>query len=161
MRFLTFIICAMVAGVAAACVPDGETTTERIKRHEGFVSCVYKDIYGNHTIGWGHLLSKPVDSFMCWDEKYADAVLAHDIAYSATTAAHDFGSSYPLLPAVPASVLTELAFWIGGAGLAQFTDFLRFMRQGDYAGAANDLDGTLLASQVPARAGELSCLLRG
>ena len=160
MKLLVFLTFLIFFRISSACVPEGETTIDRIKRHEGLSLCVYEDFYGNPTIGYGHLLTKPVAHEMCWNDAYANVVLERDVAYSAISAAHDFGNAYPLLPSLQASVLTELAFWIGGAGLSKFTDFLALMRQGDYAAAADDLDGTLLAKQVPGRAKELSCLLR-
>jgi len=158
----------MVAGIfmmispaaAKECDPWIERLEDRIKRHEGVQKCVYDDIYGNPTIGVGHLLKKPVPENLCWKIKKINATLAQDLERARDGARHDFGDGWHLQPVLARDVLTEMAFWIGPGALSHFNRFLSLTRAGRYQDAAADLLTTKLARQVPARTRELACLLR-
>lgn len=143
-----------------AALPD-ETLKERIIRHEGRRKCPYQDTRGNWTQGIGHLLPQhAVDEKNCWTGQKVDTVFNHDLERAEQNAHADFGHGFYSLPADAQDILTELSFWIGGAGLSRFTTFMDLIGKGEYAEAAVDLEQTLLARQVPGRTKELACLLQ-
>ncbi len=157
----------LVAAVLASVSSQGwaedcgdDTLQERVIRHEGYRACVYEDIYGNPTIGVGHLLKRPVPDDLCWDRHKVYATLAHDLERAERGAARDYGKGFHSLPEHVREVLSEMAFWIGPAGLSRFHGMMTDIRRENYAGAAVELLDSRLAKQVPGRAQELACLLR-
>ncbi len=164
MPFRALLLGALIlSGIAPAsavtrCDP-GEGLTDRLIRHEGWRECVYHDQYGNPTIGVGHLLKRPADPELCWGGARIHANLSHDIERAEDAARHDLGQSYYALPDTQRAVLIEMAFQIGGRGLAHFTRMLDAARAGDYALAAQEILNSKLAHQTPVRAAELACLM--
>ena len=163
MRIPTVIL---VAGLALAGPADainciaGEEMRNRITRHEGIRRCVYKDQFGNPTIGVGHRLHEPVPDDLCWDIVKIAAVLALDIEHARGNAKHDLGEeAWDRTPYIQQDVLTEMAFQIGGNGLMHFRKMLAAVRDGDFELAAAELLDSRLARQTPKRAKELACLM--
>lgn len=144
---------------ASSCDTD-ETLVERLVRHEGKAPCVYGDIYGNPTIGVGHLLMKPVDPDLCWTAEKIMSALDHDIDRAGDNARFDYGSGFYTLPHDVQDILTEMAFQLGGSGLAGFRQTLAAIRAGDYELAADNMLRSRWAMQTPNRAEELACLMR-
>ena len=145
--------------VATNCIA-GEEMRNRITRHEGIRRCVYKDLYGNPTIGVGHKLHEPVPDDLCWDIVKIAAVLALDIEHARGNARHDLGEdAWAATPLIQQDVLTEMAFQLGGNGLMHFRKMLAAVREGDFETAAVELLDSRLATQTPKRAQELSCLM--
>jgi lysozyme len=105
----------------------------------------YTDTVGKITIGIGRNLT---DDGISLAE--AQAMLANDI--NRVTAELDANASWWRLMSEPAQrVLANLCFNMGWGSLAQFTTFLGYMRQHDYAAAARDLQGTAWYGQVGER----------
>ena len=145
---------------AADCV-SGEEMSNRITRHEGIRRCVYKDQFGNPTIGVGHMLHDPVPANLCWDISKIAAVLALDIEHARGNAIHDLGEeAWSRTPPTQQDVLTEMAFQLGGIGLMHFRRMLAAVRAGDFNKASEELLDSRLARQTPKRAAELACLMR-
>ena len=157
---LCFALLVATGGVALAC-NTLETLESRLIRHEGMRSCVYYDQFGSPTIGVGHLLKPPVKN-ICWDREKVLSVLRNDIARARANARHDVGSAavweHRLSP-TRRNVLTELAFQLGGSGLARFHGMLDAVALGDYDFAAKMLVRSKLGRQTPRRANELACLM--
>lgn len=57
--------------------------------------------------------------------------------------------------------LANLCFNLGPTKLLKFTQFLDFMRSGQFQSAAADLEGTLWASQVGERCARIVALIKG
>jgi lysozyme len=120
--------------------------------HEGRVPHAYQDSLGFWTIGVGHLIDERKGGRL--PEPIIDALLDHDIE------AH----TRPLLVALPwvaqldpvrQTVLYDMAFNLGVAGLLKWTGTLAAIRGGRFAEAAIRMRGSLWASQVKSRATRL------
>lgn len=131
---------------------------EHIRRHlvadEGVRLFPYKDTVGKLTIGVGRNLDDVGISAM---EAYD--LLDHDI----DKAVHGLVNRYPwfvdLYP-VRQAVLVNLAFNLGGAGLAKFVNTLAAVERGDYDAAARGLRMSLWFRQVqPSRSSRLIQML--
>ena len=161
MRTMVWLAIALIlAFLVFSALANAETLEQRIERHEGYRECVYMDTLGNPTIGFGHLLKRPVPENLCWSKNKIHAVLAHDIDRAGKNAAFDYGAGFHALPDVVKDVLTEMAFQLGGSGLARFGVFLGYIQKSEYERAADDLLGTRVAKQAPGRIMELAALLR-
>ena len=154
------IVLPVFIGAAAHACGTAETLTERLIRHEGFEPCVYVDTLGNPTIGVGHLLARPAPGDLCWPDSKVRAVLYHDILRAEANARHDVGHGFDALPDGQRAVLIEMAFQLGGRGLAEFHHMLAAVREGDFARAAAEIIDSRLDHQTPARAEELAALMR-
>lgn len=133
-----------------------------IERHEGFVAQPYVDSEGYWTRGFGehdgvNEHSAPVTR----EEALANLAVRLDKARAdARAVAQDV--VFDRLDSVRADALTELAYNLGKSGLASFTPFLGYVRQGDYSSAAYHLlvntSGQLqkYTTQVKARAVEIA-----
>ena len=137
-------------------------TKKRIKDHEGFSPTVYEDSLGYKTVGYGHLLTDK-DHFVV-GEIYTPEELNHlfdkdyDIAFSN---AHDLieDKDIPYDPMVE-SVLIEMSFQLGLPRLKKFVRFIEGLQEEDYKKAADEMIDSRWAKQTPARAYELSTLIR-
>jgi lysozyme len=65
------------------------------------------------------------------------------------------------LPEPQQRALTDMAFNLGVTGLLKFHEFLGFMQAHNFEWAADDLNTTLWARQVPNRARRVQALIRG
>jgi len=149
-----------VLGSAAGC-DLAEGLHARLIRHEGVRTCVYDDVYGNATIGVGHLLRKPVYA-SCWPRDHIMAVFHHDIARARAGARSALGSPLAWTNLAPAQreVLVEMAFWLGPGGLRGFHRMLGAVRAGDMTRAAAEIEDSKIGAEFASRAGELACILR-
>ena len=137
-------------------------TKQRIKNHEGFSPVVYTDTLNFRTIGVGHL---------CTDkDKFEDGVIytKEELEYLfeedyniAFNNAHDLleDKDIPYDPMVE-SVLIEMAFQLGLPRLKKFIKFIQGLQEEDYSKAADEMIDSRWAKQTPARAYELSTLIR-
>lgn len=139
---------------------------ERLREHEGLRLQVYDDatgayikpgsrVTGNPTLGFGTLLSAPGGI----TEAEAEMLLRNrvNIAIDGVKA---------LLPTVRASndarfdVLVEMAFQMGVAGLAKFTNTLQAVREQRWGDAADGMLASTWALQAPGRAQALAKVMR-
>jgi len=129
---------------------------------EGSRATRYRDSAGHWTIGVGHNLdASPLPSG--WREPLTqtqiDELFSRDV--SRTLAGLDQHlPGWRSRPEPVARSLANMAYNLGVAGLLGFTTFLRLISEGRYADAASDLNGTLWARQVGARATRIEALLR-
>ena len=124
---------------------------ERVKRHEGFRSHVYKDTLGNYTIGYGHLLTDLT-------KKQAEAILVDDLFIAESLLLHR--APYVIqLPLVVQGVFVEMVFQLGKR-FFQFKKMQTAARQSDWKTVADETLNSKWAKQTPNRAAELADLVR-
>lgn len=137
-------------------------TKQRIKSHEGIIMEVYSDSLGLKTLGIGHLLTDK-DNFeegVTYPMEVINKLFEEDynIAFND---AHDLleDKDIPYDPMVE-SVLIEMAFQLGLPRLKKFIKFIQGLQEEDYKKAADEMIDSRWAKQTPARAYELSTLIR-
>ena len=131
---------------------------ERLKavliRHEGLRLKPYRDTVGKLTIGVGRNLD---DRGISKDE--ALYMLENDIRI----AEEELDQRIPWwrdLDDVRQEILLNMAFNLGVPGLMKFKNFLRALREGNYARASDEMLASKWAIQVGRRADELSRAMR-
>ena len=141
-----------------------EIATARIRPNEGLRLQVYDDatgmplvknshVVGNPTIGYGRLICVPHGI----TEAEAEYLLANDVEIAAEQAATL--DPWPKLDPVRQSVLIEMVFQMGIAGVRGFHNTLAAMSRGDYAAAAEGMRASAWARQTPHRAHMLADLM--
>lgn len=123
---------------------------DQLRRDEGFRAHPYRDSVGKVTVGYGRNLDD-----VGLSEAEADFLLSSDIE----AATMRLESTFPWtmgLDEVRKSVLLNMTFNMGIAGLAQFRQMLEAVKTGDYAGAAREMLDSKWAQQVGSRAQRLS-----
>lgn len=142
------------------------TIADRLLDHEGLRLQVYDDatgayirpgtrVVGNPTIGIGTLICAPGGI----TEAEARLLLENRIAI-ATAAADKLTSGLRQAEPVRFDVLVEMAFQIGGAGLAKFANTLQAVREKRWGDAADGMLASLWARQTPKRAQALAKVMR-
>jgi lysozyme len=126
---------------------NGETYT---KLREGLTLVAVKDSRG-WEIGYGHN-SPDIGDGTTWTEAQAEAQFATDYAKAQRNAALVLGSAWPGLDYVRRCALTDMAYELGGTGLAQFHHMLLAIGQGAWDTAQEACLDSAYAKQVPARA---------
>jgi lysozyme len=117
---------------------------------------------GTPTIGEGHTGPEVVPGLI-WTDGQIDAAKAKDIALATSRAAAAVGAEWPRIDAVRQAALIDMAFELGGAGLAGFRHMLAAVRIGEWS-AAHDfaLDSKVAREQAPKRwACDAAMLLTG
>lgn len=124
-----------------------------IERHEGFRSKPYHCTAGKLTIGIGRNLD---DVGITKDE--ALGLLSNDLARCVLDAAKFpwFNS----LSAVRQDVVLSMLFQLGLGGFSEFRKFMAALSAGNFEKAADEMLASEWAHQTPARAGELSQMMR-
>lgn len=138
---------------------------ERLLEHEGLRLTAYDDasgkpiqrgsqVIGNPTIGIGTLICAP--GGITKDEAIYLLNNRISIAKDAAT------KMVPGLVADPVrfDVLTEMAFQMGGEGLAKFTNTLQAIREKRWDDAADGMLDSRWAQQTPVRAQALAAIMR-
>lgn len=139
---------------------------DRLRTNEGFRGTCYDDatgkpigpgsqVIGKPTIGIGTLLCSPGGI----TPAEAQMLLTNRIAI-ATAAADQLVPGLQQSDPVRFDVLTEMAFQMGGDGLAKFTNTLQAVREGRWNDAADEMLASVWAQQTPARAQRLSQVMR-
>ena len=138
---------------------------DQLKIDEGTRNVVYVDTTGNPTAGTGHklvgteLTDYPVGSTV--PDEVIEAWFVADVAR-----AIDAAEKVPAIPfyAQPDAVqdsLVNMVYNMGPGGVEGFPHFLACLRAHDYAGAAHELETSLWAQQVGARANRIIEAIRG
>ena len=126
-----------------------------IKCHEGYRGEVYEDSEGVLTCGWGHALhvgsvvSKEIAQLFFDDDfrKALAAAIAIEIDNGLT------------LNNVRHSVLVNMCFNMGYAGVCKFKKFIAAMAREDWASAAKEMLDSKWAKQVGYRADQLAFMM--
>ena len=148
---------------------DRERLLERLKRHEGFRSHVYKCPAGKWTIGYGRNVD-PDGGGGGISEGEAEILLKADILGMTTFIVWEF-DWFKTLDWVRQEVLVEMAFQLGFSGLlTKFPRTLAAIGQGNFAGAADEmrwkdplafkLKPSAWHEQTPTRCKELVAMMR-
>ena len=133
-----------------------------IKRHEGFRRGVYLDTRGNHTAGWGHLLTSrdPHHESEQWrNMDYLDALFEEDY-HAALAAVSSLSTTYQALDLRAQYVLMDMAFNLGHYRLSRFKKMWKAIDNFDYATAADEMLDSKWRKQVKNRAVELAEMMR-
>lgn len=142
------------------------TLIDRLRQHEGLKLQAYDDatgavikpgsrVIGNPTIGVGTLIG-PGGGIT---EDEAEYLLANRVQI-AQKAAESLAPELQKEDPVRFDVLVEMAFQMGGAGLAKFENTLQAVRDRRWNDAANGMLASTWAMQTPARAKALAEVMR-
>mgnify|MGYP003137695568 FL=1 len=147
------------------------TIKERIKAHEGFRDKAYDDSLGIPTIGWGHMI-RPEDNIQL-DRKYSKDYLSElfdkDFEIALKGAKQLIEEHIPNLYTlglkqgeieVIQGVLIEMIFQMGYPRVSKFKKTLKAMDEGKFNIAADEMIDSRWHTQTPARAKELSTIIR-
>jgi lysozyme len=107
---------------------------------------------GTPTIGVG-CTGPDIVPGLVWTDAQIDAAKADRIALAMRRACLDLGPDcWSKLDIVRQAVLVDMAYQMGGAGLAKFKNMLSAIRTGDWLSASDALlDSTVARSQAPER----------
>lgn len=123
---------------------------EQLKRHEGLALKLSNCPAGYPTMGYGHRADiNPIS------ETAADQILKDDLDLFIPAVIENF-PVYKKLNKARKWVLINMAFNLGIAGLKNFVNTLKFIEDGEYKEAAENMLLSRWAGQVGARARELS-----
>ena len=132
-----------------------QSDTELIKISEGYRSCMYKDSVGIKTICYGYNLERSCaraavtavggnyDAVMdggCLTQSQCNSLLDTEVKSAEQGERSIYGSKVSCQCAV--SVLVDMTYNLGQAGLASFHTFNSLMEQGKWVDATNDLKTT-------------------
>lgn len=117
---------------------------ESIKKEEGLKLNVYRDQFGNLTVGYGHLLR--VGSVI--PIEVAEILFEADYQ----RACKEYDSLALSLDPVRRGVIIDMIFNIGINGVMKFTQMLNHLRDKNWIRAAYELMDSAYGSQVPNRA---------
>lgn len=140
---------------------------DRLLEHEGLRLQVYDDatgayirpgtrVIGNPTIGIGTLICSPGGI----TEAEARLLLENRVKIAHESAESLVGPAFRAAEPVRFDILTEMAFQMGGAGLARFTNTLQAVRERRWSDAADGMLASTWALQTPARAKALAEVMR-
>lgn len=135
--------------------------TGDLQRDEGFRAEAYPDPISHGapwTIGYGHT-GREVHPGLVWTQDQANNALAMDIAATA----QGLDTALPwwrMLNDARQDCLVNQAFNMGVHELAQFSQYLGFVKTGHFDAAAEDEMHTLWARQVGARAARLALQMK-
>jgi lysozyme len=127
----------------------------QLVKHEALRLKPYFDTVGRLTIGVGRNLDAEGVT-----EDEARYLLSGDIDRVVRGLFARYPEWFPSLDPPRQAVLVNMAFNMGLAGLAGFTRMLDCIARGDFAGASEEMTRSKWASQVGARAAELSVQMR-
>lgn len=118
--------------------------------NEGLTLIAKPDAKGKWEIGYGHDI--PPSPGLSWSRQQADDQFAIDYPLACSRAKADVGADfYSAMCPQRQAVLNDIAYEIGGAGLAAFKVMLAHVRAGEWDEAGEALRESLLFEQVPHR----------
>ena len=122
----------------------------KIKKHEGFKSTVYKCTEGYDTIGYGFAIK---DLFL--DEDIAELILVRNLA----VLVERIKKTFPWVNDAPKEiqdVVVDMCYQLGVNGFSKFKKTIYFLETEQYEEASTEMLDSLWAKQTPNRAQELS-----
>jgi lysozyme len=129
---------------------------------EGEKLTAYWDTTGNLTIGIGHLIipSDKIGVGQTISQEQCDALFAADLQTAIDTCVKAPFVPYVKQPEAIQEVLVQICFNEGIYRLEEFVTFLTLLHNHNYSAAANDLEQTLYARQVPDRVSRYAADIR-
>jgi lysozyme len=138
------------------------STAELIKKHEGCVLTAKPDAKGRWEIGYGHSIPAPISGapVPTCTQSQADDWFSTDMALAALRAKSVIGIG-PWLSFNPPrqAALIDMAYELGGEGLAGFHEMIAAARAGNWGEAWRQALESDWAKQVPSRAHEDAMML--
>lgn len=144
---------------------------ERIKGHEGFRDEAYNDSLGIPTIGWGHMIL-PKDNIQIgvkYSVEHLSEIFDKDFEIAVKGAEQLIEEHLPNLYTQGLKqgnieqiqgVLIEMIFQMGYPRVSKFKKTLKALDSGDFNTAADEMLDSRWHKQTPARAIELSTVIR-
>lgn len=135
-----------------------------LKADEGEVLEVYLCSAGHKTVGVGHKLV-PTDPEYDWPvgapitQERSDELLERDLSMALADAYWTF-TNWDELPDEAQLVLANMAFNLGRSRLSKFAKMKRAVESFDFNAAADEMQDSLWARQLPARSGRLISRMR-
>ena len=141
-----------------------QSDTDLIKVSEGFRACTYKDSVGIKTICYGYNLQRScakadiasvggdynaVMAGGCLSQTQCDSLLNKEIVSARNGEKQIYGNKISCQCA--SSVLVDMTYNLGEAGLASFNTFNSLMEQGQWSAAVADVKKTKWCGQVGSR----------
>jgi lysozyme len=130
-----------------------DNITAQLRRDEGEVLHAYQDHLGYWTIGVGILIDNRKGGGLLPEE--SEFILNNRIALR-TRALREKLPWFDSLDEARKGVLTNMAYQLGVEGLLAFKNTLKFIQQGNYLMAAENMMLSKWASQTPERAKRLA-----
>ena len=127
---------------------------ESVKINEGFVEHVYDDSLGIPTIGYGFAIKD-----LILDEDIAEEILIRKLERLRRNACGRF-KWLEDMPIGVQEVILEMCYQLGVTGVSKFKKTISLFRDGDWAGASEEMLDSLWARQTPNRAKSLSNIIR-
>ena len=138
-----------------------EAVKNRIKKHEGFRSKVYRDTLNKRTVGYGHLC---VEEWWEDDKEYPDAQLDRIFDKDFDKAKDGASKLYEgcEISDIAKGLIIEMVFQLGPTGVKKFRNMWNALKQTppQYDVAATEMMDSRWAKQTPSRAKELSSIMR-
>lgn len=135
---------------------DGQTFT---KQNEGCRLSAYEDTLGNWTIGYGHTGPEVTDGLI-WTQAECETAFEDDYQQAITRAHDDVGNiCWVSLNETRQAALTDMAFEMGGKGLAQFKAMIGYLTHNDFQAASAAALNSKWANEVPVRAKRVALIL--
>jgi len=144
---------------------------KRIQGHEGFRDTVYDDSLGIATIGWGHMVLAK-DNIQVGNKYSLDYLTElfnkdFEIAFNASNrliqehipALYTHGLSQSQIELIH-GVLIEMLFQMGYPRVSKFKKTLKALNEANFNVAADEMLDSRWHDQTPARATELSTIIR-
>ena len=131
---------------------------ERIKEHEGYRLDTYIDTLGFKTGGYGHKMLPGEEAPK--DKEGWDRIFEEDFD-KAWNLMEKFCIENDLdLPVKAKGIICEMIFQMGFAGVSKFRNMIRYLKEGNYPDAANEMLRSRWYRQTPNRARALSMEMR-
>ena len=138
-----------------------QNVKDRIKEHEGYRSKVYLDSLGKRTVGFGHLC---VEDFWEDDKEYDKELLENIFEkdfQNAFEQVENLCNDYDLdITPTATEVLIEMVFQLGIGNVKKFRRMIAALQEQDYETASVEMLDSRWAEQTPARAEELSLIMK-
>jgi lysozyme len=129
---------------------------ESIKKHEGFRDKVYKDTFGNETIGFGTNLADGIS------RQEAHLLLQHRLNKAIAEVDSYLGIDVSLkMNNRQREALYELNYWIGFSKFRGFKKMIKAIKEGDFQKASLEMIDSKLGMNFKTRTLSLSRKLRG
>ena len=128
---------------------------KEIKEHEGYRSTVYRCTEGYETIGYGFAIK---DLYLT--EEVCDIILKQKIA-ELELRIHQKFDWYKNSPKEVKNVVLNMCYQMGVRGFSKFKKTIYYLETEQYTEAADEMLDSRWAKQTPARAHDLSYIIRG
>ena len=128
----------------------------QLKLDEGVKLKVYKDIFGNLTVGVGHLVA-PKDNLKLNDEiteEQCDQFLMNDLK-NTLDSCYKLFARFDYIPESAQQVIANMMFNLGYGNLSQFKNFIKAVNDKNYNLAGDSMQQSLWYAQVGIRSKRL------